>query len=967
MNKRISTLMIAAMAMGTVSAAFAATVAPVGFDKLESGKAYYVVADLGTPGLDVNDVSMGMATNFAVANSVMNAVDDAAFATLTDNNKWIVTKDGNNYRFVNVATEKALTFTKDGAVVAAAGDFGKAGNIDQFQYMPTAASKAEFQLKGYTPSTANAGKVFLSVTSSATELAATGTPANGYLFVAIADKAVEVADLQKNGSDFSLNFEGTPEGANVFNKVTVVTVSGGTSDFSSHNTDASKKQFYLMAEGDMSKNADNKVFALGTAAELAAFKAAKFIVLSPAKADVQGLVGVAEGFKYEIVTGDKLVNAADDGEKKANTYAVANAKFTATTNTNLNGKLFLSQEGVIVPSADGKKWATGTDVFVGLGGKSTAKVVTSVADADAKALLTAGKGTAVDVKDLVKGKMIVNVLVKEGTLFSKALGMNSAMAAAEVAAKAGVNMAYPVGQWVVSAVEKDNTITLINRETQTAVTGISLYKTATEGVYSVLGSSLGALNDQLIKFQEVAATDMYAGYLNLTEKELEGYTYKLATKGLTLSQVPVDVYWKQSIANIVPTTDADEAIEWALTKYTAKAASAAAKPDTIFVVNTFNYYDAEGAKKEGKDSVAMFAYSLKGVNTETPVSYIDLAATYALGTAAQKVVLKEVAKNTYKMVYAGTTGNAPDWDGSEAAKYDGTANKLVAGAPTDAINFTLEVVEPAASYIAKDQYIKLVTSLSDYAAVNSKWNGVIANEQTELKATADDFKFWLYSADTKDVVTPTYYIAHDSLMAYNAADSVKVYADEVAAAKTANDDEACAAAMAEYAKYVTVAGATRLKFQPVDYVAADTLALGTDSIKGGAKLNQFKFNLLEGENGGFWLKNGQNFVANVNGDLVIVDSDDNDANLQPAYFDVEETDAPTANDATPSVSEVKVIALDGAIRISGAQGKKVVVSNILGQVVANTAITSDDATIAAQAGLVVVAVEGEEAVKAIVQ
>lgn len=78
-------------------------------------------------------------------------------------------------------------------------------------------------------------------------------------------------------------------------------------------------------------------------------------------------------------------------------------------------------------------------------------------------------------------------------------------------------------------------------------------------------------------------------------------------------------------------------------------------------------------------------------------------------------------------------------------------------------------------------------------------------------------------------------------------------------------------------------------------------------------------------------------------------------------------DAPTANDATPSVSEVKVIALDGAIRISGAQGKKVVVSNILGQVVANTAITSDDATIAAPAGLVVVAVEGEEAVKAIVQ
>ena len=961
MNKRFSTLMVAAMAMGTVSAAFAAPTV-VAFDKLESGKAYYVVADLGSAGLDANDVSMGMAANFAVANSVMSAVDDADFEALADNNKWIVTKDGNNYRFVNVATEKALTFTKDGAVVAADADFGKAGNIDQFQYMPATGGKVHFQLKDYTPSTSNAGKVFLSVKdASTTELALTGAPANGYLFVEIADDAVEVADLQKNGSDFSLNFEGTPEGANVFDKVTVVTVSGTATDFTTHATTG--KQFYLMTEGDMSKNADKKVFALGTADELAAFKAAKFIVLSPAKADVQGLVGVAEGYKYEIVTGDKLVDAVNDAEKKANTYAVANAKFTATTNTNLDGKLFLSQAAVIVPSADGKKWATGTDVFVGLGGKSTSKVVTSVADADAKALLTAGKGTAVDVKDLVNGKMIVNVLVKNGTLFSKALGMNSAMAAAEVAAKAGVNMTYPVGQWVVSAVEKDNTITLINRETQTAVTGISLYKTATEGVYSVLGG--GVLANQLIKFQEVTATDMYAGYLNLTEKELNGYTYKLATKGLTLSQVPVDVYWKQSTANIVPTTDADDAIEWALTKYTGKAAAANAKPDTIFVVNTFNYYDAEGAKKEGKDSIAMFAYSLKGVNTENPASYIDLASTYVLGTTAQKVVLKEVAKNTYKMVYAGAKGVAPDWDGSEAAKYD--ASKLVAGAPADAINFTLEVVEPAASYIANDQYIKLVTSLSDYAAVNSKWNGVIANEQTELKATADDFKFWLYSADTKDVVTPTYYIAHDTLMAYNAADSVEVYTEAAEAAKAANDDEAYAAAVVEYAKYVTTAGATRLKFQQVKYVAADTLVMGVDSIKGGAKLNQFKFNLLEGENGGFWLKNGQNFVANVNGDLVIVDSNDNAANLQPAYFDVEETEAPTANDATPSVTEVKVIASEGAIQIIGAQGKKVVVSNILGQVIANTVISSSDATIAVPAGIVVVAVEGEEAVKAIVK
>ena len=80
----------------------------------------------------------------------------------------------------------------------------------------------------------------------------------------------------------------------------------------------------------------------------------------------------------------------------------------------------------------------------------------------------------------------------------------------------------------------------------------------------------------------------------------------------------------------------------------------------------------------------------------------------------------------------------------------------------------------------------------------------------------------------------------------------------------------------------------------------------------------------------------------------------------------ETTEKPTDNEEI-STSEVKVIAGNGQITIAGAAGKQVVVSNILGQVVANTVITSDNATIAAPQGIVVVAVEGEEAVKAIVK
>ena len=86
-------------------------------------------------------------------------------------------------------------------------------------------------------------------------------------------------------------------------------------------------------------------------------------------------------------------------------------------------------------------------------------------------------------------------------------------------------------------------------------------------------------------------------------------------------------------------------------------------------------------------------------------------------------------------------------------------------------------------------------------------------------------------------------------------------------------------------------------------------------------------------------------------------------------FEIEvgsEDDLATDNE-TITTSEVTVIAGAGQITINGAAGKQVVVSNILGQVVANTVLTSDNATIAAPQGVVVVAVEGEEAVKAIVK
>ena len=84
-------------------------------------------------------------------------------------------------------------------------------------------------------------------------------------------------------------------------------------------------------------------------------------------------------------------------------------------------------------------------------------------------------------------------------------------------------------------------------------------------------------------------------------------------------------------------------------------------------------------------------------------------------------------------------------------------------------------------------------------------------------------------------------------------------------------------------------------------------------------------------------------------------------------FNLAQTEEEATANETIAASAVTVIAGEGNVTIAGAAGKKVVIANILGQTIANTVLTSDNATIAAPAGVVVVAVEGEAAVKAIVK
>ena len=92
----------------------------------------------------------------------------------------------------------------------------------------------------------------------------------------------------------------------------------------------------------------------------------------------------------------------------------------------------------------------------------------------------------------------------------------------------------------------------------------------------------------------------------------------------------------------------------------------------------------------------------------------------------------------------------------------------------------------------------------------------------------------------------------------------------------------------------------------------------------------------------------------VNDNLVVTEDID-----KAAIFTMEASDKEATSNENIAAGNVVVAGVNGAVVVKGAEGKNVIVSTILGKVVANEVVSSDNATIAAPAGIVVVSVDGE--------
>lgn len=707
-----------------------------------------------------------------------------------------------------------------------------------------------------------------------------------------------------------------------------------------------------------------------------------------------------KNFGLKLVNGDDF-NFYTEADEDAAGYAekisqgsqisVYNAVFTVETNKDNEDKYSLTVAKFRYKKEADKLAHGQASVRVGISTINDAKVL-ATATGNPQYVFTLGDAPVVKPIDLLndstasvynirfisgekatseKGKYL-GVTVKTGTsyIFS---AQGSAVA----------TLGNPQYQFVISDVSaEDNEVTFKNRETGEAFTCV-LYSTDKDNQYLVAEADktftiANLEKDGSVKYDAAttnftgttieltaATVDKFAGFANRDENA--GYTFiKFALDNASDDNLFMMVEAKNSNSgyDVLKATDKEsQASLFELVK--------SEKP--VYIRNNYVYEkDGVAATKTKADTVAYYTYAVKWINPSLTSAYylkadLDVEALAPLAEPAQFLIKENKDGSVYIIPATAALGASSKVVASDE-KGDVTINGgnpyiikratiAAGGAAADAIKSFLVAEQLGASLEAKDQHIAFQSTTGGYLAMNEDAEGVVA-----IKTAADeDLTFWLDTADSKATL-PSFFIskgvkdAKERMFMYYAKDSSEYYINNP--------------------HYTFDNGAVKMIFKAGTLTASDTLATtvngkavnvavqpNADGTLGG--LDNFKFQIFKANDAedAYVIRSKANnmYLTSINGLLTL----DESAKAIKVYAESQE--APTANEGEPAVEAVKVIAGEGAIQIAGAAGKKVVVSNILGQVVANTVISSDNATIAAPAGIVVVAVEGEAAVKAIVK
>lgn len=702
-------------------------------------------------------------------------------------------------------------------------------------------------------------------------------------------------------------------------------------------------------------------------------------------------------YKILTIAGDKI------GDDKNN-----DAKFTVTEFDQLANE----GEFEIKATVSGTSYQIGAIRFTT---SDTKTYVTTVDEADkAKiAKATLGTNSYLDASVLLKedAMNVVNIYFtsnekswndEEGAQreYHKYLVADGSSAGLVALAQNHVDFTSPLAQWIVSDFDGKYTFTLTNRETGKTL-GLRLAEDGKEGGYEVVGTVTGGytaistgvtsstpISGTSVKFNTIPTTQ-YDSYRLFTEEEMEaGIALVFSGKNAVIGER--DYYASIANGKVVPSRKESEIALFYPERVKAAADPNKGKENYVLDINEYAYLNEDGEVATGKDTLIVPTYRLAtaedkywGANASGSDDAKSALADAAV-TAATEWAFVMTANGEYSLaeVKRGTNGSA-QYSDVTASKVWGVNTSTIGFNTYNHYNNGVVVDEGFANLtiLVNDNSDKShLVAESRHASFDNKLGSIAmqlnANGINEGILNSEGMVFWL---DTVGNETPAFYISrgvegqNERLFMYNATDSMKIF-DEGEAQEYFNEAYVLEGTYDESG--ATPTGDAKVIFRPAVLVDNDTLTttVGDKLVSVVAKdaditkdqvdgLKAFQFGICladEDVEGEYIVYNGSKYVYALNGKLGLT------SDPQKAMVFTLGDETPTANEGV-EVSEVKVIAGEGNVMIAGAQGKKVVISNILGQVVANTVIASDNATIAAPAGVVVVAVEGEAAVKAIVK
>ena len=634
----------------------------------------------------------------------------------------------------------------------------------------------------------------------------------------------------------------------------------------------------------------------------------EYVVLANERVSNSELAANAIGYRYAKMTAKAIKDKKID-DKNTVFYAEENE-------TNIgDGKYALVQK-VKVGDLDNK------DVTFGkvTNDETTRQLASVEYDCHSTFMgVTVGKGTRVANTEVANERMlIVNVTAKVADKKnSSALGLKNDFTGARWYDKVSeADFDQPQGQWLVAAGSAANTIKLINVQKPGFVQdNIRLYEAEGENTYTVFASDLGLSGLETITLTKVEDYDKLNGYYSTLSDINQKFAF-VTTGEYANEEAGSDLYLKAGVEGDVVTVVPHAGSEWELIR-NEKAQAVTANYNTV-----------------------RLAYSY-AINADE----LGLGTAWKMAKDDIEFFLKENGKGTYAIVYGATADEVKEYgviNGSE---------ELVAET-TDFTNSTpFEIIDldavPSLAADSKHMTFEATNSIG-FIASDENNNAVLAKETAAL---------WVDSVNAEGYATPKFFISYAGKM-MTTAKKFKEIVDKAYANDEISKKEYAELTADENLYYKSV---ERIKFVDAERLSGEDTLVIADEKYTGKDIEDFKFKVTENEDGDYVLKANGNYVYVINGNLVY----GTDAKEAEAFV-IEVTSAPTANEGI-ATSEVKVIAGEGNVTIAGAAGKKVVICNILGQVVANTVVSSDNATIAAPAGVVVVAVEGEAAVKAIVK